>query len=85
MHDIRFFLIASIPNKLISEKRSPIRPLIICTLVWIGPATTMLVEAANAAFVAKSMESLNALEGMARDREDVLRTINSLKLKLINK
>ena len=45
----------------------------------------MLVEAANAAFVAKSMESLNALEGMARDREDVLRTINSLKLKLINK
>ena len=45
----------------------------------------MLAEAANAAFVAKSMDSLNALENMARDREDVLRTINSLKLKLINK
>ena len=45
----------------------------------------LLVEAANAAFMAKSMESLNALEGVARDREDVLRTINNLKMKLINK
>ena len=45
----------------------------------------MLVDAANAAFMAKSMESLNALETMARDREDVLRTISNLKMKLLNK
>ena len=45
----------------------------------------MLAEAANAAFMAKSMESLSALEAMAGGREDILRRVGELKMKLLNK
>ena len=45
----------------------------------------MFVEAANAAFAAKSLESLNALEGVCAGRDDIIRMINSLKSKLLTK
>jgi hypothetical protein len=45
----------------------------------------MFVEAANSAFLAKSMNSLTALEAMARDKQDVIKVISNLKMKLQTK
>lgn len=45
----------------------------------------MLFEAAQAAFVAKSLESLNALETMSMGRDDVIRAISNFKTRLLTK
>ncbi|XP_059091268.1 vacuolar protein sorting-associated protein 16 homolog [Tigriopus californicus] len=45
----------------------------------------MFFEAAQAAFVAKSLESLNALETMSMGRDDVIRAISNFKTRLLTK
>jgi len=45
----------------------------------------MFLEAANAAFVAKSLESLTSLEAMAAGRDDILRSVATFKAKLLAK
>ena len=45
----------------------------------------MLMEAANTAFVAKSMESLNALEQLCAGKDDALKAIAQFKTRLLSK
>ena len=45
----------------------------------------MLMEAANAAFVARSVDSLNALEQLCAGRDDALKAIAQFKTRLLSK